>query len=116
MANTFLERQTELIAAAYQLAAEHACELKRHSTSTTEGGARTVTVHFVLVDGDGPAKNGRLPAGEQTTIEEHVNGQRSEAFETAAAATQREVDRVDHDQFGGFAAPRVHRPGAEDEQ
>jgi hypothetical protein len=83
---SMLDREVRLIESALSLADDHHCELRTRTLSSTEGGARTVTLRFVLL----PDEEGR-----QTTIEEHVNG-------------NAKVEPV-------FHAPRAHRPGAEGE-
>jgi hypothetical protein len=62
---TMLDREVRLIEAALDVAEQHHCELKTRTLSSTEGGARTVTLRFVLL----PDEEGR-----QTTLDEHVNG------------------------------------------
>jgi hypothetical protein len=81
------------------VAAEHGWRIKSETIGQTEGGAGTLTVKFVpALDGD-EALNG-TPMGQQ------ANGRSPE---------QRDGTSADELPFGGFAAPRAHRPGAEQE-
>lgn len=114
MAGKFRKQANELIDELEGCAAANAWRVKSSTIGETEGGAGTVKATFVLaLDGDDALAG--TPMGSAVGNGATRTPEQEEAFREAHQHQAREVARVDGEDpaFGGFAAPRAHRPGAE---
>lgn len=109
MAGKFRTAAYAFIEELEEIAANQGWRIKRTTTGETEGGAGTVSMTFVqALDGD-DALSGTPLGG---AVNGHRTPEQSAAYDEAQRHVTAEVERVKGSALG-FAAPRVHRPGAE---